>query len=310
MNSPFGAERPDDVTVLCVGAAVHDYVFTVETFPRTDGKYFAAGYTEAGGGPAATGAVAVSRLGGRAVLIARIGSDRVGDRIIGDLTCEGVDTGGVLRRDGQSTVSAVLVDSQGQRMIVNHRDPTLSREVGDLPFQLVDGSSAVLADLRWPEASAAIFEQAASRNVPRVLDADTTDDEAADRPLALASHIVFSRPGLTGLTGADDVVRGLREAQNRFRVFVAVTDGENGCTWLDNGHPRTMPAFKVDTLDTTGAGDVFHGAFALALARGQGEAEGLRYASAAAALKCTKKGGRDGIPTENELVEFIGKNAK
>ncbi len=309
MKASHAGRRPDDAAVLCVGAAVHDYVFTVETFPSGDGKNFATGYTEAGGGPAATGAVAVSRLGGRAILISRVGTDRVGERIICDLNDEGVDTAGVLRRDGQSTVSAVLVDNQGQRMIVNHRDPTLSRDVEDVPIPLIDGVGAILADLRWPEASAAVFEHAASRDIPRVLDADTTDDKAADRPLGLASHIVFSRPGLTGLTGMDDLVDGLREAQNRFRAFVAVTDGENGCTWLDDGRPQAIPAFEVDTLDTTGAGDVFHGAFALALARGQSEEDSLRYASAAAALKCTKKGGRDGIPNDEELTEFMGKNA-
>lgn len=298
----------DDVTVVCVGAAVLDYVFSVDTFPSGDGKSFANGYAEVGGGPAATGAVAVARLGGRAILLSRVGRDRVGDLILSELADEAVDVSGVLRLDGQSTVSAVLVDKAGRRMIINHRDPNLPRDTRELSISITEGADAVLADLRWPEAACAVFERAVAHGKPCILDADSTDDAAAERPLSMATHIVFSRPGLTALAGLDDPVAGLQAAERRFGAFVAVTDGENGCTWMCNGAVQSIPAFKVDTLDTTGAGDVFHGAFALAIARGMNEGDGLRLASAAAALKCTKKGGRAGIPNWGELADFLRKN--
>lgn len=300
---------PASATVVCVGAAVHDYVFTVDSFPAGDGKSFATGYAEVGGGPAATGAVTVARLGGRAVLLSRVGQDTVGERILGELVDEAVDVSGVLRLEGQSTVSAVLVDGEGRRMIVNHRDPRLPRDTDKLALSVVDGADAALADLRWPEAACAVFERAAAQKIPCILDADSTDDEAALRPLSMASHIVFSKPGLLAIAGDDgeDLCAGLAAAERRFGAFVAVTDGENGCFWLKDGAVCTVPAFRVDTQDTTGAGDVFHGAFALAIGMGMDEERSLRLASAAAALKCTKPGGRAGIPNWKELTDFSRK---
>lgn len=295
--------------MVCVGAAVHDYVFTVDSFPSGDGKSFATGYAEVGGGPAATGAVTVARLGGRAVLLSRVGRDRVGERILDELADESVDISGVLRLEGQSTVSAVLVDREGRRMIVNHRDPNLPRLTEQLALSVVDGADVALADLRWPEAACAVFERASALNKPCILDADSTDDDAALRPLSMASHVVFSKPGLLAIAGIgdEDLQAALEMAERRFGAFVAVTDGENGCFWLKDGAVCTVPAFRVDTQDTTGAGDVFHGAFALAIGLGVDEERSLRLASAAAALKCTKPGGRAGIPDWIELTDFSRK---
>ena len=296
-------------TVLCVGAAVHDYLFSIDALPEGEGKLFANGFREAGGGPAATGAVAVARLGGRAILFARAGRDGVGDRMIADLQAEGVETDGVLRLDGQSTVSAVLVDRDGRRIIVSHRDPSMPRGAEALPLDRLEAADCVLADLRWGEGAARVLRRAAELGLGRVLDADQSDDALAPEVLMLASHIVFSRPGLSAWSGIDSLERGLSDMRARTGAFVAVTDGERGCTWLDGATPRTLPAVRVDTVDTTGAGDVFHGAFALALARRRSEAEALRFAAAAAALKCTRPGGREGIPTAAQLTEFMERRA-
>lgn len=294
-------------TVVCVGASVLDYQFGVDGFSAEEGKAFAHSYREVGGGPAATAAVAIARLGGTSHLLSRIGDDAVGDRIVADLEGEGVDASGILRLRGQSTVSAVLVDRSGRRSIVNYRDPDLPRDPSQMSLSAIDKADCVLADLRWPEASVAVMRRA--KTIPRVIDADSTDDEAAANSLTLASHIVFSRPGLSALAEEADIEAGLRTMGARTGAFVAVTDGDDGYFWLADGAIHHAPAFRVDTVDTTGAGDVFHGAFALALANGLAEPEALRYASGAAALKCTKPGGRAGIPTTAELADFLRKAA-
>src|SRR5512139_1138544 len=113
-------------TVLCVGHAVQDFVFTVPSLPDRGAKYRATSFTSVGGGPAATAAVAIARLGGRAVLAARVGDDAAADMISAELRGHGVDCSHVRRCAGcASSVSAVIVDARGERMIVNNTDPAL-----------------------------------------------------------------------------------------------------------------------------------------------------------------------------------------
>lgn len=289
---------------------MHDHIFSLDAFPTGEGESFAGAYREAGGGPAATAAVTIVRLGGRAILFSRVGQDSVGERIIADLDAEGVETGGILVRPGQSTVSSVLLDGWGRRMIVNHRDPALPRDPAGLPLEQIGQAQCVLADMRWGEGAMSVLERAKALGVPRVLDADVSDDALAPDLPALASHIVFSRTGLAALAGNDKLEPGLRDMQDRTGAFVAVTDGENGSICLEDGTPLHIPAIRVDRQDTAGAGDVFHGSFSLALAGGKSEIEALNFASTVAALKCTRPGGREGIPTAAELLEFMGKSAR
>ena len=121
-------------TVLCVGHAVQDFVFYVPALPDRGEKYRATRFESVGGGPAATAAVAIARLGGRAVLAARVGDDAAAEMIRGELLAHGVDCGSLRRCPGcSSSASAVIVDAQGERMIVNHLDPALPAEPSWLP---------------------------------------------------------------------------------------------------------------------------------------------------------------------------------
>ena len=295
-------------TVVCVGHAVLDHVFAVPSLPAAEGKHFATGYREVGGGPAATAAVTVARLGGQARLWARLGDDPAGDRIVEGLAAEGVATDGLLRIPGAvSSLSAVMVDPGGERMIVNYLDPSLDPSADWLPVDLLgsDGVGCVLGDLRWPAGTTHALAAARAAGVPGVLDADSVPDPLDPAPFQAASHILFSRPGLAQFTGQAEMATALHTAAHTTRALVAVTEGGDGVRWLDAGRMHHRPAFPVSVVDTLGAGDVFHGAFALALARGQAMAEAIRFAAAAAALKCTRPGGREGIPTQAELAAYL-----
>jgi sulfofructose kinase len=294
-------------TVICTGIAVLDQIYDTEALPRGAGKHFARGYREAGGGPAATAAVAIARLGGRAAFWGRVGDDPVGARIADDLADFGVELSGLRRVvGGRSSVSAVVVDAKGERMIVNYGDPDLDRDPAFLPLDRLDAAGAVLADARWPEGAAAALDAARASGLPAVLDADATPDDAARPLLCRASHVVFSTAGLAQATGFDDPQRGLAAARLETDAFLAVTLGGDGCAWLAaDGTLARLPAFAVTPVDTLGAGDVFHGAFALALAERRGEREALAFASAAAALKCARPGGRAALPDRRAVDRLL-----
>jgi sulfofructose kinase len=296
--------------VICVGLAVMDQIYRVERLPDAPRKHFATGFREVGGGPAANAAVAVARLGGEAQLWSRLGQDFVGDRIARELEQEGVAAAGIRRLpDAQSGCSTIVVDVRGERMIVNFRGEGMDPDPSWLPLSEVEGVGAVLGDLRWPEGTARVLAEARRLGIPALLDADATPPREGSEVFASASHILFSSQGLMEWTGVAEIEEGLRLAASRTDAWVGVSAGQAGVYWLERERLRHLPAFGVEVVDTLGAGDVMHGAFALALARGESVEDALRFACAAAALKCTRSGGRSGAPSADEVENFLAEHA-
>ena len=279
-------------SVLAVGIAVVDFVFAVDALPEGPQKHWTEDADIVGGGCAANAAVAIARLGGEARLAARIGDDPVGDMIAADLLDEGVDCALLQRRPAaRSSFSAVAVDASGERQILNFRGQGLGDETG-----WIDAAAhcdAVLADTRWSAGAVRAMELARERGVPGILDAEGPAQAAL---LERASHVAFSRNGLLCFAGEIDFDAALLKAAETLPGRVFATDGERGTLFVENGAVAQVPAVKVRAVDTLGAGDVWHGAFALALAEGAPEGQAIRFANAAAALKCTAFGGRRGSP--------------
>ncbi|HEX8167756.1 MAG TPA: PfkB family carbohydrate kinase [Beijerinckiaceae bacterium] len=291
--------------ILCIGIATLDQVFALDAMPTAPEKYRAADLVVTTGGTAANAAVAVARLGGDAGFLGELGDDRIGDDIVAGLEREGVDCAGVRRVEGKrSPLSAILVDRAGERIVISHSDPELPGSTERLPDRLPAGVGAVLGDTRWQAGSAHLFGLARAAGVPAVLDADRAPEERPEL-LELATHVAFSLQGLRDLTGLDDPRAGLAALALPARAFVAVTNGAEGVFFREGGAVVHAPAFPVEAVDTLGAGDVWHGAFALALAEGLDERAAVRFASAAAAIKCTRFGGRDGAPSRAEVEAFL-----
>lgn len=291
--------------VAAAGVAVIDFVMRLDEMPSRPEKYRAREAAVVGGGCAATAMVAAARLGGETALAARLGDDEIGDMIARGLEAEGVDCTLVRRFEGRrSSFSTVIVSASGERQIVNFRDIELSFDAGWLEEAALPPFDAALGDTRWPLGAAVLLRTARERGVPGVLDAEAPVMEAADA-LAAASHVVFSAQGLREFTGVPDIREGLRAASRRIDAWVGVTDGGHGVYWIEGGEMMHEPAFAVDVVDTLGAGDVWHGAFALGLGEGMGERRAVRFASAAAAIKCTRFGGRDGAPGRAEVEAFL-----
>jgi sulfofructose kinase len=290
--------------VLCVGIATLDQVFALDAMPTVPEKYRAADLVVTTGGTAANAAVTVARLGQTAVFWGALGDDRIGDEIVAGLEREGVDCAGVRRVEGKrSPLSAILVDRSGERLVVSHSDPELPGATAHLPERLPAGVDAVLGDTRWQAGSAHLFHLARAAGVPAVLDGDRAPREHPEL-LGLATHVAFSRQGLRDLTGLDDP-RSALQALAPTRAWVGVTNGAEGVFFREGGGIVQAPAFPVEAVDTLGAGDTWHGAFVLALGEGSGERAAVRFANAAAAIKCTRFGGRDGAPARAEVEALL-----
>jgi len=286
-----------------MGCATMDYIFGLREMPHAPLKFRARDFKAVGGGNAATAAVAIARLGGRAHLIARLGDDLVGDAILRELDGYGVDSSLVHRFPGcASSLSSILIDEKGERLIVSYFDGKISHEPGWLP-QIPAGVGAVLADAHWPAGDLELFRHAAAAGVPTILDADMP---TCSPDLIRASSVAaFSASGLEAATGVRGIAAGLQAAARIGSGVMLATDGAAGAFWLEAGELRHCPAHQVEAVDTLGAGDVFHGAFALALAEGQAMDDAVAFASAAAAIKVTRFGGRLGAPTRNEVERLL-----
>ena len=183
---------------------------------------------------------------------------------------------------------------------------------GDRPDRygkaLAAGADAVLADNRFPTFSLPICRAALRRGVPVVLDADKPA-VLGDPLFSACSHIVFSAEGLRATMGIDDLGAALREFGQATNAFLAVTNGSDPVLWRDHDDAiRELPVFRIAAVDTLAAGDVFHGAFTLAVVEGRPIAQAMRFAAAAAALKCTRFGGSAAAPRRAAVDALLAEN--
>lgn len=303
MTEPPDADRRPRLVVA--GAAGHDLIYRVAAFPARGSKTVAADFASVGGGSAANAAVAARRLGASVRLVCPLGDDMVGAMIARDLAAEGIDLAAIVIAGGHSPVTAAIVEADGERTVLSWRTPGGPPPPIPDPDGLAAGSDAVLADDRFLDFVAPLLAAARRRGRPAVLDGDRADG-LPPAALAMPSHAILSAACLAATTGLGDPADGLRAAARMTDAFLAVTLGARGVVWLDRaGAIRHLHAPAIAAVDTLGAGDVFHGAFALALAEGRSEAEALGFATVAAALKCRRFGGRAGAPTRAELDAFL-----
>ena len=310
-GSPTGtcAERSSP-RILCIGIAVLDEIFRVDAFPTPEAKAQASDFLTVGGGCAANAAIAIARLGGQASFAGPLGGpagrEPVSDRIVAGLEHEGVVCAGCVRLDGvTSPISAIFVNARGERNIATYRDRKLDTVVAADVDTLAAGADAVLADNRFPNFSLPICRAALRRGIPVVLDADKPA-QPGDPLFAASSHVIFSAEGLRATTGVDDLAKALCDFGETTNAFLAVTDGPRPILWRDDADAiREMPAFAITARDTLAAGDVFHGAFTLALIEGRDAVEAMRFAAAAAAVKCTRFGGGGAAPARAEVEAFL-----
>lgn len=295
--------------LLSVGALTLDTILRVEALPAHQGKFIASDGVQIASGMATSAACAAHRLGANVSLWASAGDDPVGDQLIAGIEAEGVDCSYVRRVSGaRSALASILVDAHGERIIVPFYDSLAQTDPDSLPFADIAAFDAVLVDVRWPGAAALALKAAHAANRPAILDADTAPLAVLEQLLPLASHIVASEPAVRIICGqALDLESACTDLASRTDAFVAVTGGAAGTWWFDRAtqSSRHVAAPKIKAVDTLAAGDVFHGAFAVGLGEAMPVEQALRFASAAAALKCQRFGGRLGAPDRAETLAMV-----
>ncbi len=308
MNVPRSTAQKSPPRILCIGMPVRDLIFRVADLPLRGNKVRSTHFDELSGGNAPNAAVAIVRLGGKARLSGPLGAanETSTQYIFDQMNREGIETTHLLRVPGTVTpISNIMIDPTGERTIVTYRDPKLWNVTLPDSDALLEGVDAVLTENRCADFVTDVCVEARRRGIPVVLDADRVMS-LREGLLAASTHVIFSAEALRATAGHEDLIGALKRIADLTPAFLAVTSGAQGMYWLDHRHDsHHMPSFPVHTVDTLGAGDVFHGAFALAIAEGQDLQAAMKFGSAAAALKCTRFGGAFASPTRPEVEAML-----
>ena len=294
--------------ILCIGIPVRDLTFRVEAVPARGSKANATHLAEICGGNALNAAIAIARLGGRVAFAGPMGDARETSSgfILDRMTAEGIETSHIVRMPDVSTpVSAIIIDATGERTLTIYRDPALWTVKLPETDELLDDCRAVLVESRCAEFAISLCTEARRRGIPVIVGVDRAMS-LQDGLLTAASHLLFASEQVQETAGIADDGEALRRLAQLTPAFLAATRGPRGTIWLnETGELEETSAFPVQAVDTLGAGDVFHGAFALRLAEGAEVREALRFAAAAAALKCTRHGGGQAAAQRIEVEELL-----
>jgi sulfofructose kinase len=294
--------------ILCIGMPVRDLTFRVPGLPARGSKEHATYFDEICGGNALNGAIGIVRLGGRASIGGPMGDAKeTSSRYIFDkMAHEGIDTKHIVHMPGLVTpISNIMIDPSGERTIVTFRDPELWKVQLPDADELLEDCHAILTESRCAPFCTNLCVEARRRGIPVIVDVDRAMS-LREGLLTASSHLVFSAEPLQETAGVADDGEALKKIAKLTPSFLAGTRGAQGTIWLDeHQNLQQTPAFPVHTVDTLGAGDVFHGAFALAITENQDIPSALRFASAAAALKCTRVGGAFAAPQRAEVSELL-----
>jgi sulfofructose kinase len=296
--------------VVGLGQASFAFLGRLPVYPREDHKAELTALTTGCGGPAATAMVTLSRLGLSASFIGSIGDDRFGAEIIQFLETEKVDISFLKTVPGcMSQVAFIAATSGGSRTIFWHPGTMPALEPSQIDLSPFTGARVLHLDGLKIEASIAAALQAKSMGITVVLDAGTFR-EGTDRLLPLVDILIASERFAQPLVGAHaseaDVIKALTDFG---AAQVVVTQGARGSIGCDGGEIIHCPAFDVKVVDTTGAGDVYHGAYIYRFLEGADIARCMEFASAAAAYKCTVSGNREGVPNIGQVLEIINRGA-
>jgi sulfofructose kinase len=282
-------ESKDSIDVLGLGSVTVDFVGTTKSWPDKGIKKRLDGFTICDGGPVGTALVATARLGGKAAFVGKLGHSEMARHALEALRRESVDTSFVIQtEDAEPIVAFILIDStDGQRTIFcSHQNVHYP-----MPWEFPDKNwfkrtTVLLIDFDSGLAGIEAAKTAKQHNIPVVIDVERNEPHVVEA-MSLSFHIIASEEFAENYAGSTDTADMLASLQSEPEQVIIVTRGENGCVGSSKEGIFELPAFAVDVVDTTGCGDTFHGAFALAVARDQAVVSAARFASGAAALCAT-----------------------
>jgi sugar/nucleoside kinase (ribokinase family) len=296
--------------VLGLGCTAVDELLYVPRYPEADRKVRVLRSERQGGGLGMTALVAAARLGARCAYAGVLGPDALSQFVEATMRDEGIDTSPSVRRDDACPIhSVIVVDTECHTRNIFYEVAGRTGADDESPAAAIIQAARVLfIDHYGSDGNIRAATIARQAGVAVVADFERDDVPRFSEMLALVDHLIISRDFALKLTGAASPAAAATALWRTDRQAIVVTCGSDGCWSLGNdvaGQPQHLPAFRVETVDTTGCGDVFHGAYAAALARGLPLAERVRFAAAAAAIKATRPGAQAGAPTYAEVETFL-----
>lgn len=291
--------------VVGLGENSVDYVYRVSGTAAPNTKLQASEYGVSCGGQVATTLVACAALGLRAAYAGTFGDDDNGEHAREALTAAQVDISHAVVREAPNRHAVILVDERnGDRTVVWNRDPELAMRIDDIPSAAVKQARLLHVDDLDEHASIAAARIAANSGVLVTSDIDRVTVNTASL-VTLSTVAILSAHVPSALTGERDPEHALRKLRKSHSNWLCVTLGTNGALLLEGDHLHRMPAFDVNAIDTTGAGDVFRAAFIYALLQRRKPIEILRFACAAAAISCTREGAMTSVPTLEDVQQLL-----
>ena len=294
--------------VVGVGANAVDLVNVVCRYPQPHGPFAKVRVAKrmlCCGGQITSALATCARFGLRTSYVGAIGTDEHGRLLTEALAACGVDATHAIRREAANQFAVIILDeTSGERVIVWDRDPRLALRENEIPAELIRSARLLHVDDVDPDAAIAAAGIARAAGVPVTSDIDAI----GDRTGALVDAVdipVFDQHLPTRLTGVSDTESALRVIRRRHRGLLCATLGAGGAMALDGDRLHHSPGFRVKTIDTTGAGDVFRGGFIYAWLNCWPVASVLDFANAAAAISCTRIGAMNGIPSLEDVHEMI-----
>ena len=294
--------------ILGLGGVCIDRLVRIAEMPAWDETQFISAHATQQGGMVATAMVAVARLGGNAEFIGGLGADDAGHFALQTFQEARVKADRIKIFPGETTAFSfcLVQETTGSRALLHY--PGVQAKAGlNLPAIDLTGVRFLHFDGYWFETALQIAPQAKAQGITLTLDPcpQMLQNPQAEALFRCVDYFIPSYAFAAQLTGETDPFRAAARILQYGAQAVIVTKGEEGCFITTAAERQHLPAFEVPVVDTTGAGDVFHGAFLSGLQRGYALRQAAQFASAVAALKCTKLGGQTGIPTFQETGAFL-----
>lgn len=286
--------------VVGVGANSVDYVYRLPAYPEPEGprsKLKVSSHRVSCGGQIATTLSTCAAMGLRAKYVGVVGTDGNGQRMRAELLHRGIDVADIVERETLNAYAVILIAEQvGERIVLWDRSEALALQPHELRHDALTSARVVHVDDVDQNAGIAAARIAGGAGVTVTSDIDRVTDRTQELIDAVTIPI-FAEHVPPAMTGETDPERALRKLRRPHHRMLCVTLGAQGSLALDGDRMHHLPAFPITAVDTTGAGDVFRGAFIVALLRGDAAPDVLRFANAAAAVSCTRMGAIDGVPT-------------
>ena len=302
MSSANQLPRAD---VVGVGINATDTIVRLPYFPALDSKVELLSVDVRPGGQVASAIVACQRWGLAARYVGKIGDDTAGQLQIEEMKREGVDAHWIVARGSMSQSSYILVDERsGERTVLWKRNSSIALRPSDVRREWLNGAAALLVDGHDTDAATQATRWAREEKIPVVGDFDNKYP-GVEALLEFVDYPIMSKDFPERLTGEKDLLKSLPAIFRRFKCrLTAATLGRFGLVAWDGEKFLQVPGFRVNAVDTTGAGDIFHGAFLYGLIKNWSLKEVLEFSCAAAALNCTARGARGHIATLDEVAAF------